>query len=194
MYFYLYIAAFIFIAWLLRKFVFNSPVFTKKRNLSGKTCIVTGSSAGIGKEIAFDLLANGAHVVFACRDEKKTMGVIATVENSEDRARAIFLKLDLCKVDSIINFTQEFRKLNRNIDILVNNAGLIVDGFILAEGIESGIMANHVGHKILTIQLLDKFSKDEARIVNLSSYAHHWADYTVEELISLQIISGDLIG
>ena len=40
-------------------------------DLSGKVCIVTGASSGIGKETAKALYAMGAHVVMACRSEEK---------------------------------------------------------------------------------------------------------------------------
>jgi len=186
MYFYLIIVALILTAWLIRKFA-NGPMFTKKCDLAWKNVIVTGSSAGIGKETAFDLLENGAHVIFACRDEKKTRGVISTIKNPEWRARATFMKLDLSSVDSIINFTKEFKKnYHDDLDLLINNAGSIQDTWKISEGIEAAIMSNHIGHKILTFLLLDKFSKDEARIINLSSGAHNFSNYSVEEIQRLE--------
>jgi len=186
MYFYLIIASLIIIAWLIRRY-FNGPMFTKKCDLSWKNIIVTGSSAGIGKETAFNLLENGANVIFACRDEKKTRGVISTIKNPEWRARATFMKLDLCNVDSIINFTKEFKKnFHDDLDILINNAGVVQDYWRMSEGIESSMMSNHIGHKILTLLLLDKFAKDEARIINLSSVAHNFSNYSVEELQRLE--------
>ena len=185
-YWFIIISLIIISAWLLRKYYLDGPYFNKKRDLTGKTCIVTGSSSGIGKETAFDLLSNGASVIFACRDEQKTLAILNSIKNFEIRNRAIFLKLDLSNIDSIINFTKEFRKLNRNIDCLVNNAGFIAGSFHLNEGIESMLMCNYIGHKILTLLLLDKFSKDDARIVNLTSIAYDWSTYDVKELHRLQ--------
>ena len=186
MYFYIILAIIIFFLYLIRKYM-NGPIFNKKADLSWKTIIVTGASAGIGKETAFDLLENGANVVFACRDEKKTRQVISTIKNPESRSRARFMKLDLCSVDSIVRFIKEFKNIYlEDLDMLINNAGLVEDSFRLCEGIEVTMMANHIGHKILTLLLLDKFNIEEARIINLSSDAHSSSNYTLDELKRLE--------
>mgnify|MGYP003349820910 CR=1 FL=1 len=44
---------------------------TSKNKLNGKTVIITGANAGIGKETATDLAGRGARVIMACRDLKK---------------------------------------------------------------------------------------------------------------------------
>ncbi len=184
---YVYIVIGLLILWLLRKYFFNAPIYTKKIELAWKTAIVTGSSAGIGKEIAFDLLRQGASVYFACRDEKKTRQVISTIPNPEERARATFIKLDLGNVNSIKSFNNEFRRQCMDeLDILVNNAGFINDYFELQNGIESMLMTNHIGHKILTLLLLDKLSREESRIINLASFGHFFSNYSVEELQRLE--------
>ena len=183
---YVWVIGLIVVAYIIRRFC-NGPWYSKRKDLTSKTIIITGSSAGIGKETAFDLLENGAYVIFACRDEKKTRDVIAEIKNPDSRARATFMRIDLTDVNSIINFNSEYRKqVNRDIDMLINNAGYTEDRFRLFEGVESSLMANHVGHKILTMLLLDKFNRNEARIINVASYAHYFSNYTVEELKRLQ--------
>lgn len=48
--------------------------------MSGKVVVITGSSAGIGKETAKGLAKLGATVVFACRDKEKTLNVIENIK------------------------------------------------------------------------------------------------------------------
>jgi len=43
------------------------PIRTYKENLSGKIVIITGCSAGIGKETARKLASHNATIIFACR-------------------------------------------------------------------------------------------------------------------------------
>jgi retinol dehydrogenase-12 len=47
--------------------------------------IVTGSSDGIGKETALQLLKDGAIVILACRHENKTIKIINSINNEGEK-------------------------------------------------------------------------------------------------------------
>jgi FlaA1/EpsC-like NDP-sugar epimerase len=66
---------FILVIYLLRKY-FNGPFTKHRRSMKGKIIIITGASAGIGKESALQLLEDGADVIFATRDKKKLMKLL----------------------------------------------------------------------------------------------------------------------
>ena len=68
---YLILFGIIIILYLLRKF-FKGAQCKTKHSMKGKVIIVTGASAGIGKESAIDLVKQGAQVILACRSESKT--------------------------------------------------------------------------------------------------------------------------
>jgi len=165
---------------------FNSPFYKGKKDVKGKIVIVTGSSAGLGKETAFDLLENGATVIFACRDKIKTINVINTILDPKAKERAVFMKLDLCSVQSVYDFAKEFKSYYNELDILVNNAGIMADEYtITKDGIESSLEGNHIGHMVLTSLLMDVMSK-QARIINISSRAHIRSNFTLEEVKRLE--------
>jgi len=90
-----------------------------------KVALVTGSSSGIGANIALDLSTHGYFIVVTGRDQEKLNRVVAKCnEISPDQSdcSAISFKadlLDLKEIDCLIEFISS--KLGR-LDVLVNNA------------------------------------------------------------------------
>lgn len=160
---------FIFSIYFMRKY-FNGPKSKFHRNFNGKVIVITGGSEGIGKEAALQLLRDEATVIFACRDEKKTLELISKLKNDEQRSRAIFIKLDLSDFESIKKFNQEFKSKFQRLDILINNAGAVFKSFSkVKSGIESTLQVNTFGPMILTQGLIDLIHKSNGRIINVSS-------------------------
>jgi len=159
-----------FIIYILRKY-FNGPKTNLEKSMIGKTIIVTGSNSGIGKTTAVELVKKGAKVVFANRDEEKTLAVINSIKDPEIRKNAYFIKLDLGSFESILNFTKEFKNNFLKVDILINNAGATFDTFGKRENIERTTMVNHIGPVCLTTLLLESINP-KGKIINVSSRGH----------------------
>ena len=177
---YFIVPAVIFILYLLRKFFKGGR--TKRTSIEGKTIIITGSSDGIGKETAFNLLEDGATVIFACRDKEKTMKVIEETKNlkngKECFKRSFFIQLDLASFKSVDSFINEFKSKFNILDILINNAGYSTAVYKETEdGLEAMSQTNHFSHVRLTLGLLDYFNKNEGRILNISSMAHAYSNF-----------------
>ena len=148
--------------------------------MKGKVIVVTGASAGIGKESAIDLVKQGGEVILACRNEKKTTEAMKNL-NEEEKKLIKFIKLDLCDFDSIIKFAEQVKKEYKKVDILMNNAGLFPQQFnITKDNIESYLQGNFTGHVLLTFLLFDILDKSDARIINLSSIAYIGTDFRDE--------------
>jgi uncharacterized oxidoreductase len=83
-------------------------------DVNGKTVLLTGGSAGIGRELARQLKAKGAHVILTGRDPAR----LAAMEAEGFEALAADLS-HAGGVDALVEALGD-----RAIDVLVNNAGL----------------------------------------------------------------------
>lgn len=93
--------------------------------LSGKTCIVTGASGGMGAGIAATLIKkHGCKVIGVARSEPKMKKFIE--ELGPTYAEQFSYKLfDVSKNENWVNFAQELKDEGVKIDVLVNNAGIL---------------------------------------------------------------------
>jgi 3-oxoacyl-[acyl-carrier protein] reductase len=90
--------------------------------LDGKTALVTGGSAGIGKGIARALAREGVDVAI-CARRKEPLERTATEIARETNRRIVPIPADLSKDADAKNLVAQAHKALGRIDILVNNAG-----------------------------------------------------------------------
>ena len=93
--------------------------------LTGKTCVVTGASGGMGAGIAATLIKkHGCKVIGIARSEPKMKKFIE--ELGPTYAEQFSYKLfDVSKNENWVNFAQELKDEGVKIDVLVNNAGIL---------------------------------------------------------------------
>lgn len=99
-------------------------------SLSGKTVFITGSSRGIGREIALRCARDGANVVITGKTTEphpKLPGTIHTVAEEAVAAggQALAIQLDVRDEQSIHAAVEQAAKHFGGIDVLVNNASAI---------------------------------------------------------------------
>ncbi|KAF9930588.1 hypothetical protein FBU30_000291 [Linnemannia zychae] len=151
-------------------------------DLSGKVAIVTGANRGLGYTTAVALAGHGAHVILACRSQKRALQAIKSAR-AEIRVKyplmtepkMEFMELDLTSMSATQEAAKKFLERGLDLHILVCNAGIkVVPGFSLSsDGVESHFAINHMGHFIFTTTLLDRIKASQpSRIVILSSLAH----------------------
>jgi gluconate 5-dehydrogenase len=95
-------------------------------SLSGKTALVTGSSRGLGVELALALAESGARVVLNGRDEK-------SLERTRSTHFSAWAETEVCTFDvadpvDVERGTRVLLQRVPRVDILVNNAGIQIRG------------------------------------------------------------------
>jgi NAD(P)-dependent dehydrogenase (short-subunit alcohol dehydrogenase family) len=138
---------------------------------AGRRFVVTGASSGIGLQTARILAAFGADVVLAVRNTDKGRSVAASLRGSLEVRR-----LDVADLASVRSFAEEAGR----VDVLVNNAGIMAVPLArTADGFESQLGTNHLGHFALTNLLLPRLSD---RVVVVGSAAHRAGSVDLDDL------------
>uniref|UniRef100_A0A3Q3IXJ2 Uncharacterized protein n=1 Tax=Monopterus albus TaxID=43700 RepID=A0A3Q3IXJ2_MONAL len=146
--------------------------------LEGKTAIVTGANAGIGKETAKDL-AGRARVILACRDMAKGERAAHDIVREVKEAKVVVMQLDLADIKSIYQFAENIS----NLHYLINNAGVAMCPFAkTVDGFEMQFGVNHL-HFLLTFLLLNLLKHSApSQVINVSSVAHMMGKIQFDDL------------
>ncbi len=91
--------------------------------LASKTALVTGSTSGIGREIARRLARDGAGIVLNGFGEADAIAALADEIKSLNGGRVYFSPANLTEPAAIATMIRDAEKALGPIDILVNNAG-----------------------------------------------------------------------
>jgi NAD(P)-dependent dehydrogenase (short-subunit alcohol dehydrogenase family) len=140
-------------------------------SFAGRTVIVTGANSGLGAVAAGELARSGAAVILAVRNTNKGQAAAQQMTGQVE-----VRQLDLQDLSSVRQFADGVDKA----DVLINNAGIMATPYALtADGFESQIGTNHLGHFALTNLLLRKLTD---RIVTVSSMAHYLGRIDLDDL------------
>ena len=141
----------------------------KNIDLHNKVAIVTGGYSGIGLETTKALVAVGANVIIpAKRPEIANQNLNGVVSETN------IIKMDLGNLNSVKNFTNSFKENFNTLSLLINNAGIMAcPETRVGDNWESQFAINHIGHFLLTKELMNILADTEgSRFVSLSSSAH----------------------
>jgi NAD(P)-dependent dehydrogenase (short-subunit alcohol dehydrogenase family) len=141
-------------------------------DLSHKTVLITGASAGLGYEAALFFVSKKATVIAAVRSLSRGEQAKANILELVPHASIHYLECDLADSKSIETFACVVKDTFPKIDIVLNNAGIMAVPYDLTkDNYESQFGVNHLGHFRLTA-LLYSHLNERARIINVSSMAH----------------------
>lgn len=142
-----------------------APAFTETHisDLQGKVYIVTGASAGVGKELARLLYSRNATVYVAARSSEKATAAISWMQERHPSSQGTlhFLTLDLNDLEGIKPSVEEFLSKESRLDVLFNNAGVMVppQGSTTKQGLELQLGTNCVAPFLFTKLLMPTLVK-----------------------------------
>ncbi len=144
------------------------------RTMSGKTCLITGATSGIGEVAARELAKAGAKVVLVGRSRAKAEATAEAIRREAGGAPVEYLLADLSSQAEVRRLAGEVKAHHPRIDVLINNAGaMIAPRRESVDGIEMTWALNHLAYFLLTNLLLDTLKASApSRIVSVSSDAH----------------------
>jgi len=171
--------------------IFTLGKYTISNDLTGKIIMITGASAGIGKETAMELARKGATLYLAVRSLSRGKAVADEVKEATGNRNVFVIHLDLADLSSVRKCAEEFLSKEKHLHVLINNAGMIdynsTKPKVTSDGMEITMQSNHFGHFLLTNLLLDCLKQSApSRIVNVSSVGHVRASFDIENQPTFQ--------
>jgi NAD(P)-dependent dehydrogenase (short-subunit alcohol dehydrogenase family) len=144
---------------------------TANIDLQGKTILITGATAGIGKETARVLAKRGGHIIIGVRNIQKGEAVKEEILKETPSAPFDVLELDVSSLASVRKFAEDFKSRDFPISILINNAGAIFGKFELSQdGLEKNFATNHMGEAFQTLMFV-KVQQSGAQIFSVGPFS-----------------------
>jgi NAD(P)-dependent dehydrogenase (short-subunit alcohol dehydrogenase family) len=151
---------------------------------TGRTIMITGANSGLGLRSAEALAAKGARVLMACRNATKAAAALEGVKAKATGPAPEVVALDLSSLASVRECAAGLAEREHHLDVLMNNAGIMaVPKGKTADGFESQMGTNHLGHYALTGLLLPTLlAASEPRVVTVSSNGHRMGRIDFDDL------------
>lgn len=131
--------------------------------------IITGTTGGIGSEIAECLATEGKSLLLACRNLAKAEEQCLYLKRLTGNTDIQCVRLDLDSFDGVCSFVEQIKALNRPVASLINNAGIMSRfSTITSDGYEQDFQVNVFSTALLSF-LLEPLVCDGGSIVFTTS-------------------------
>lgn len=148
--------------------------------LHGKVIVITGTSSGIGIEIAKALHGTGATLFLTARELGEARDALAPIISKGFSTRVNLIQMNNICPASIVDAAKTILDLSKGrINILINNAGMMANSNLIltSAGHEVQFQVNYLSHFYLfhllrTALLASSTPEFHSRVVNVSSSGH----------------------
>ena len=158
----------------------TAQVSTRAPAPEQRVILVTGSTDGLGREVARRLAADGAHVIVHGRNRERGAALVEEIR-AEGKGSASFYAADFASLAQVRTLAESILRDHDRLDVLVNNAGVwLTSGGrqLSADGHEMHFAVNYLAGYTLTRMLLPLLVKTPgARVVNVASAAQNTLDF-----------------
>jgi NAD(P)-dependent dehydrogenase (short-subunit alcohol dehydrogenase family) len=145
-----------------------------------KVVLISGSTDGLGREVARRLAASGAHVIVHGRNRERGAALVEEIKR-EGKGSAAFYAADLASLAEVRTFAASILRDYNRLDMLINNAGIWLtsgDRKLSPDGHEMHFAVNDLSGFLLTHLLLARLQAGApARIINVASVAQSVIDF-----------------
>ncbi len=145
--------------------------------------LITGSTDGLGRELALHLASEGAHVIVHGRNEERAREVVAAIE-AQGVGSARYYLADFASLAQVRDLSEAILRDYERLDLLVNNAGVGPgspghERVLTEDGHELRFQVNYLAGYLLTMNLLPLFVADGpgGQILNVTSRAQIPLDF-----------------
>lgn len=149
--------------------------------MEGRVVLVTGSTDGLGREVARRAAALGARVIVHGRNQERGNAVVKEIE-ALGKGGARFYAADFASLDRVRELAESVLRDFSRLDVLVNNAGIWLSDDrrqVSADGHERQFAVNYLAGFLLTRMLLPRLVHSApSRIVNVASGSQSPIDFS----------------
>lgn len=157
-----------------------------KRQLEGKTILITGASSGIGEELAYMLAPLRVRIILVARREEKLLALKKDIEMQ--CAEVIVFAVDLRDQAENEKLLAFLHQLPNGLDIIVSNAGHSIKRSLHQSldryhDVTRTMAINYFAPVQLLLSLIPLIEQKQGQIINISSVnpllhpLPHWAAY-----------------
>jgi NAD(P)-dependent dehydrogenase (short-subunit alcohol dehydrogenase family) len=131
--------------------------------LSGKNCLITGASSGLGFAVSKKMSHAGANTIMLCRNKEKGETAVHEIKQETPNATIDLMICDLSSMKSIRSFIEAFKGKYSRLDILFNNAAIMKRKRTITEdGFEMMFQVNYLAAFIFMNAFLELLMKSSS--------------------------------